>query len=174
MKPRILLRVSMIAVCAVLLLLVNRPTTHYPSHPYQAPGFELPDLEGNPQNLSSFRGKAVVLNFWASWCAPCRTEIPWFIDFQREYGPRGLQIIGVSMDDEGRDAIDSFVRRAGIDYVVLLGDSHVSTLYGGLDVLPKTYYISRRGDVIAFVNGVISKTEVEHDIKEVLESSAQN
>ena len=78
------------------------------------------------------------------------------------------------MDDGGRDAIASFVRRIGIDYIVLLGDSHVSSLYGGVEVLPTTYYISSHGGVIASVNGMISKTEVEQDIKEVLGSTVQN
>ena len=171
MKSKLLLRILTIAICAALLFVLNRPTTHFLSHPRQAPEFELLDLNGNQVHLSDFRGKAIVLNFWATWCAPCRREIPWFIDFQKEYGARGLQIIGVSMDDGGRDAIASFVRGMGIDYIVLLGDSHVSSLYGGLEVLPTTYYISPHGDVIASVNGMISKTEVEQDIKEVLGSS---
>ncbi len=164
----------MIAVCTSLLLFVNRPTTHHLPHLYLAPEFELRDLSGNQVHLSEFRGKAVVLNFWATWCAPCRREIPWFIEFQKEYGPQGLQIIGVSMDDGGINAIVPFVRRMGIDYVVLLGDSRVSSLYGGLEVLPTTYYISPRGDVIAFANGVLSKTEVEHDIRESLASGIWN
>ena len=78
------------------------------------------------------------------------------------------------MDGGGRDAIAQFVRRTGINYVVLLGDNHVSSLYGGLDVLPTTYYISPHGDVIAFVNGVISKSEIERDIKQVLRSGVRN
>lgn len=78
------------------------------------------------------------------------------------------------MDDGGRDAIAPFVRNAGINYVVLLGNDHVSSLYGGLNVLPTTYYISRNGDVIAFVKGVISKSEMEHDIKQVLMSGVKN
>lgn len=78
------------------------------------------------------------------------------------------------MDDGGRDAIAPFVRRSGINYVVLLGDDHVSFLYGGVDVLPTTYYISRNGDVIAFVNGVISKSEIERDIKQVLAPDVKN
>jgi cytochrome c biogenesis protein CcmG/thiol:disulfide interchange protein DsbE len=174
MKPKFFLRALAIALCAVLLLMVNRPTTHHLSHPFRAPDFELLDLNGDQVHLSQFRGKAVVLNFWATWCAPCRREIPWFIEFQREYGPQGLQILGVSMDEGGRDAIALFVRRTGIDYPVLLGDGHVSSLYGGLEVLPTTYYISPHGNIIALVNGVVSKAEVERDIKEALGSSPQN
>ena len=168
MNLRSLLRTSMIVVCAALLLFVNRPATHYLSHPYQAPEFELRDLNGNQVHLSDFRGKAVVLNFWATWCEPCRREIPWFVDFQEEYGSRGLQIIGVSMDDGGRDAIAPFVSKSGIDYVVLLGNSQVISLYGGTEILPTTYYISREGNVRAFVKGVISKTEAEQEIKVLL------
>ena len=100
--------------------------------------------------------------------------MPWFVDFQKEYGPRGLQIIGVSLDDGGRNAITPLVRKMGVDYVVLLGDSHVSSLYGGLDVLPTTYYIAPDGTVRAVVKGVISKTEVEHNIREVLGSGVRN
>ncbi|HEY2470899.1 MAG TPA: TlpA disulfide reductase family protein [Terracidiphilus sp.] len=174
MKPKFLLRSVAIALCAILLLFVNRPTTHRPSHPYPAPDFELTNLNGDRVRLSDFRGKAVVLNFWATWCAPCRREIPWFIEFQKEYGPQGVQIIGVSMDEDERDAIPTFIRRTGIDYPVLLGDNHVSSLYGGLEVLPTTYYISPHGNVVALVNGVISKAEVERDIKEALGSSSQN
>jgi thiol-disulfide isomerase/thioredoxin len=173
MKPKLLLRALTIALCAALLLIVNRPTTRYPSHPYPAPEFVLPDLNGKQVHLSDFRGKVVVLNFWASWCAPCRSEIPLFIELQKEYGPRRLQVIGVSIDEGGRDAIARFVRKTGIDYLVLLGNSHVSSLYGGLEVLPTTYYISPSGIVIAFVQGVISKNQVQRDIKEALESSVQ-
>jgi len=170
MERRSLRRAAIVTVCASLLLCVNRPTTHHLPHPYPAPDFELRDLKGNQVHLSEFRGKAVVLNFWATWCTPCRRELPWLIEFQKEYGPRGLQIVGVSMDDAGINAIAPFVRRIGIDYIVLQGDSRVSSLYGGLSVLPTTYYISPHGDVIAFVNGVLSKTEIEHDIRAVLAS----
>jgi thiol-disulfide isomerase/thioredoxin len=113
MKLRSLLRAAIIALCASLLFFVNRPTTHHLLHPYPAPEFELRNLKGNQASLSECRGKAVVLNFWATWCAPCRRELPWFVEFQKEYGPRGLQIIGVSMDDGGINAIAPFVRENG-------------------------------------------------------------
>lgn len=174
MKLRSLLRASMIVACALLLFFVNLPTTHHLRQPYLAPEFGLRDLDGNQVHLSDFRGKAVVLNFWATWCAPCRSEIPWFIEFQKEYGPRGLQIIGVSMDDGGREAIIPFIRRTGVNYIILLGDSHVSSLYEGLEVLPTTYYISPHGVVVAFANGLISKTQIDHNIKDLLGSDAQD
>ncbi len=172
MKPKSLLRAAVIVIGAALLFFVNRPATHHPSRPYPAPEFGLPDLNGHPVHLSDFRGKAVVLNFWATWCAPCRREIPWFVDFQKEYGAQGLQIIGVSMDDSGKDAVAPFVRKMGIDYPVLLDDTRVSSLYGAEDVLPTTFYISRRGYVIASATGMIGKTEVERNIHEALDGGA--
>lgn len=170
---RFLARAALLVLFALLLLLVSRVTTLRPSHPYPAPDFTLRDLHGAPVRLSSFRGQGVVLNFWATWCAPCRTEIPWFVQMQKEYGPRGLQVIGISMDEGGAEAVQQFVRTTGINYPVLFDDGHVSSMYGAAQVLPTTYYISRSGQVLAFVKGVISKDKVEANIQETLESSAE-
>jgi thiol-disulfide isomerase/thioredoxin len=172
MKLKSVVRVSIVIACAVLLLIVTRPAIQHPRHPYHAADFELQDLNGNPVRLSDFQGKAIVLDFWATWCGPCRREIPWLIQFQKQYGPQGLQVIGVSMDDGGRDAIDPFVRRAGINYIVVLGDNRLGSLYGGVEVLPTTFYISRDGNVLAFAKGLTSKSVIEQNIKEALASKA--
>lgn len=174
MKAATLFRALAIGLCAILLLLVNRPATHTVKHPYPAPQFELPDLNGKPVDLAAFRGKAVLLNFWATWCGPCRREMPWFIQFQKQYGPRGLQIIGVSMDDGGRSAVLPVVQKMGVNYIVLLGDSRVASQYGGLQVLPTTYYIAPDGTVRAFVTGVVSQAEVERNIQDVLGAKTRN
>lgn len=171
-KIRILARASLLIVAALLLLFVTRVTTLRPFHPYPAPDFTLRDLKGNTVRLSSFRGKGVVLNFWATWCAPCRREIPWFIQLQKAYGPRGLQIIGISMDDGGSKAVEQFDEKVGIDYPILLDDGHASSQYGATEILPTTYYISRNGRVLAFVKGVIGRDKVENNIKETLEEPA--
>ena len=172
MKIKPLLRYSLLLIAAVVLIAATRVSTHRPSHEYRAPDFTLRDMNGASVRLSDFRGKAVVLNFWATWCPPCRREIPWFIEMQKKYGPQGLQVVGVSMDDGGRDAVDAFVKRTGINYPVLRGDDHAASLYGGADVLPTTYYISRDGRVISSVQGLISEREVENNIKEALGNSA--
>ncbi len=161
-------RISLLVVSAIILLVVTRVTTLRPTHSHPAPEFILSNLDGKPVHLSAFRGKVVVLNFWATWCAPCRTEIPWFIALQREYGPQGLQVIGISLDEGGKDAIEPFVQKMAINYPVLLGDEHVASLYGAAEILPTTYYISRDGVVLALVKGVISKQDVESNIKEAL------
>jgi peroxiredoxin len=165
---RVFAQALLLIVSALLLLFVFRVRTLRPSHPYPAPDFTLRDLNGNAVRLSNFRGKGVVLNFWATWCGPCRKEIPWFIQLQKEYGLRGLQVIGVSMDDDGSKTVMPFVERTGINYPVLFDDGHVSSLYGGVEILPTTYYIDRNGTVLAFVKGVISKDEVEANIQQTL------
>ena len=167
-RSRSVARVLILVLLAGFLWLSTRVSTRHPSHPYVAPDFTLEDLNGNPVRLSAFRGKAVVLNFWASWCAPCRRETPWLIELQREYGPRGLQVISISMDDGGKGTVETFVKISGIEYPVLLDDGRVGSLYDGIEILPTTYYISRDGRVLAFVKGVVSKGEVERNIKELL------
>lgn len=171
MRIKLALRVVIVIACAVLLLIVTRPRIQHPLHPYKAADFELQDLHGNPVQLSAFRGKAIVLDFWATWCGPCRREIPWLIDFQKEYGPQGLQVIGISMDEDSTDAIARFVGRTGINYTVLLGDDRVSSQYGGVSILPTTYFISRNGNVLAYAKGLSTKTALERSIKEALVST---
>ncbi len=134
----------------------------------EAPNFALKDLNGNTVQLSDLRGKAVVLNFWATWCPPCKEEIPWFVDLQNKYGSQGLQIVGVSMDDGGKDAVIPFAKEMGINYKVLLGDSEVADLYGGVHALPTTFYIGRDGKVLEYVPGLIGRREMEENIRQAL------
>src|SRR5262249_54959703 len=107
----------------------------------QAPDFELVSLDGRKVTLSDFRGKAVVLNFWATWCVPCKTEMPWFVDFQKQYGSDGLAIVGVAMDDSDPQKIAQFASELGVNYPVLLGTNKVSEEYGDVEYLPTTFYI---------------------------------
>lgn len=133
-----------------------------------APDFTLPTPDGNKVTLSSFRGKAVLLNFWATWCEPCKVEMPWFVELQKKYGPERLQILGVAMDDASPDEISSFARKMGVNYLVLIGKEEVGTQYGGLDYLPSTFYIDRDGKVIDHVFGLVSRSEIEGDIQKAL------
>ena len=165
---RLVARAGLLVLCAVLLVVVSRVGIHRSSRPYPAPDFTLPDFHGNPVRLSDFKGKAVVLNFWATRCAPCRVEIPWFIEFEEEYGPRGLEVIGVDMDQGGWNTVEPFVKNAGMNYTVLLDDGRASAAYGAAQLLPTTYYISRDGRVAAYVRGLAGKSEVERNIEEIL------
>ena len=133
-----------------------------------APDFTLDTLEGQAVKLSDYRGKAVLLNFWATWCGPCKVEMPWFVDLQKQYGSQGLQIIGVAMDDSGKDAIDKFAKEMGVNYVILQGKEAVGDAYGGVLGLPTTFFIDRNGKIIDSSSGLIGKGEIEENIKKAL------
>jgi thiol-disulfide isomerase/thioredoxin len=135
-----------------------------------APEFELTSLDGKQVKLSDFRGKAVLLNFWATWCSPCKIEMPWFIELQKQYGPQGLQVLGVAMDDAGKDDIAKFAREMGVDYPVLLGKEAVGEAYGGVQFLPTTFYIDRNGRVVERVFGLVSRKAIEENITKALGS----
>ena len=137
-----------------------------------APGFELKDLAGKNVRLSDFRGKVVLLNFWATWCPPCKEEMPWFVDLQRRYGAQGLQVIGVAMDDSGEKAIASFVQKLGVNYPVLLGKESTARAYGDVQFLPDTFYIGRDGKIVSHVQGLINRKEIEETVKKALAGSS--
>jgi peroxiredoxin len=137
-----------------------------------APEFELKDLQGNTVHLSDYRGKAVLLNFWATWCPPCKEEMPWFIELQKKYAAQGLRVVGIAMDDAGSDAIAKFSHEMGVNYPVLLGTDTVADAYGGVEALPTTFYIARDGRVVKRVFGLITPGEIEDNIKDTLEQQS--
>jgi cytochrome c-type biogenesis protein len=139
-----------------------------------APDFTLVSLEGKNISLSDYRGKAVLLNFWATWCGPCKIEMPWFVDLQNQYGAQGLQIVGVAMDDSSKEDIAKFVKDMGVNYPVLIGKEAVGDAYGGVPALPESFFISRDGKIVDRIMGLEGKAEIEDAIKKALnaESSA--
>jgi thiol-disulfide isomerase/thioredoxin len=134
-----------------------------------APAFELKSIpDGKATQLAGFRGKAVLLNFWATWCGPCKIEMPWLVDLQKKYGPQGLQIVGVAMDDTSDKEIADFTHKMGVNYVVLKGTEKVGDLYGGVDRLPLTYFVDRSGKVVDEIVGLRSASDIEDAIKKTL------
>ena len=134
-----------------------------------APEFTLRDANGTFVKLSDYRGKVVLLNFWATWCGPCALEIPWFIEFEQEYKAKGFEVVGISMDDDGWEAVKPYVSEHKLNYRVLLGDDSVSQLYGGVEALPTTFIIDRDGKV-AFVHvGLAGKDEYLGEIQSLLD-----
>jgi peroxiredoxin len=133
-----------------------------------APDFTLESLEGKTVRLSDFRGKGVLLNFWATWCQPCKIEMPWFAELQKQYGPQGLQIVGVAMDDASPKEISEFAHDLGVNYPILVGKESVGDAYGGVQFLPATFYIGRDGRVIDKVFGLKGRGEIEENIKKAL------
>lgn len=149
-----------------------------------APNFTLKDTKGQKVSLADYKGKAVVVDFWATWCAPCKIEIPWLEQFNNEYADKGLQIIGISEDNldlqdkatlakEKKDITEKAAQMK-INYPVLFDDADVSTPYGGVDGLPTTFFIDRSGKVVASTVGLVSKDEIEANIKKALNSGAQS
>jgi thiol-disulfide isomerase/thioredoxin len=133
----------------------------------QAPDFVLEDLQGKKVKLSDFRGKAVLLNFWATWCGPCKVEMPWFVELQKQYGPQGLEIVGVALDDSGRDVISKFAKEMGVNYIILQGQDAVGDAYGAMG-LPTSYFIDRNGNIVGSGAGLLERSEIESDIKKAL------
>ena len=145
------------------------PQTGDPAKGSVAPVFELKSIpEGKSVPLASFRGKAVLLNFWATWCGPCKIEMPWLVDLQKKYGPEGLQIVGVAMDDTDDKEIADFAHKMGVNYVVLKGSEKVGDLYGGVDRLPLTYYLDRSGKIVDETVGLAGESVIEDAIKKAL------
>ena len=140
-----------------------------PAQGSEAPVFELKSIpDGKPVALASLRGKAVLLNFWATWCGPCKIEMPWLVDLQKKYGPQGLQIVGVAMDDTSDKEIADFAHKMGVNYVVLKGTEKVGDLYGGVEGLPTTYYLDRSGKVVDKTLGLAGELVIEDAIKKAL------
>lgn len=156
----------------------SKPAAHRPetvksqSERKPAPDFSLRDGDGRTVRLSDYRGKVVLLNFWATWCGPCKIEIPWFVDFERRHKDRGFSVIGVSMDDDGWQAVKPFVNRLGVNYRVVLGDDRVSEAYGGVEALPTTFLIDREGNIAAVHVGLAGKDDFEDGIEQLLQGSS--
>jgi len=138
-----------------------------------APNFELQSLEGKTIKLSDYRGKAVLLNFWATWCEPCKIEMPWFVELQNKYGPQGLQVLGVAMDDASPQDIAEFAKKMGVNYPIVIGKEKVGDDYGGVQYLPSTFYVGRDGKVLNRVFGLVSRSEIEDNIQKALAQQGQ-
>ena len=133
-----------------------------------APAFARVDLHTSRQiHLSDYRGKVVLLNFWATWCAPCLLEMPRFVEWQRQYGKGGLQVLGVSMDDDD-SPVRSLDHKLNLNYPVIMGDEKLGELYGGILGLPVTYLVDRSGVVRARFQGETDLGKIEEQIKLLL------
>jgi peroxiredoxin len=180
-KRKVIVFAVMVVIVAGLLLLAKfrgslpggRARVAVPAGKGQsAPDFVLTDLQGHTVKLSDLRGKAVVLNFWATWCPPCKEEIPWFVELQKRYGAQGLQIVGVAMDDGDQKDVEKFAAANSINYPILFGKDKVADQYGGIEYLPTTFYIDRNGVVMDRVFGRPGRDEIEQKVKRAIASSS--
>lgn len=133
-----------------------------------APDFALKDADGKLVRLSDYRGKVVLLNFWATWCTPCKIEIPWFMDFERTHKDDGFAVLGVSLDEEGWDVVKPYLDQMKVNYRILMGDDSLAQLYGGVDSLPTTFLLDREGRIASVHVGLVSKSDYQNEIKELL------
>jgi peroxiredoxin len=166
-------------VAAAVLLLALTGCSHSPQPEKQAskgqakrkpaPDFILRDVDGKTVRLSDYRGKVVLLNFWATWCGPCKVEIPWFMEFEPRYKDRGFAVLGVAMDDEGWAVVKPYLQENRVNYRVVVGNDEVSAKYGGIDSLPTTMIIDRQGNIVSTHIGLVSKGDYEDDIARALD-----
>ncbi len=134
----------------------------------EAPDFLLKDAAGGELRLSAFRGKVVLLNFWATWCAPCKAEIPWLEELERRYGGRGFAVIGISMDEGGWGVVRPYMDANRIHYEVGIGDAALARAYGGVESIPETLLIDREGRVAARHVGIVRRSDSEGEIVRIL------
>ena len=140
-----------------------------------APGFTLTALDGKKISLADYKGKAVLVNFWATWCAPCKIEMPWLVEFDKKYSVQGLETVGIVGDVAPKDEIEKITQKLGVNYPVLLADRKVGSAYG-VDGYPASFFIGRDGKVVEQISGLDTdngKDVIEADIKKALASGGQ-
>ena len=137
-----------------------------------APDFSLKDATGTTVKLSDLKGKVVLLNFWATWCGPCKVEIPWFISFQQQYKDQNFAVLGVAFDDDGWDAVKPYIAEHKINYRIMVGNDALDKAYGGIESLPTTFIIGRDGRIVSRHVGLISKSTYQEEIARLLKEKA--
>lgn len=159
---------GILLLSAACLLLAPAVSAQPPAAGKPAPGFHLTDRSGATRSLASLRGRVVVLNFWATWCKPCREEMPALDRIAREYGPRGVTVLGVAMDERGWPAVTPFLAQFPVSYPILIGTPRVAREYGGLRTLPLTVFIRRDGRIAATRSEILTEPQLRKAVEAML------
>jgi thiol-disulfide isomerase/thioredoxin len=184
MKKGIFIAVGVVALLAVMVWADHKfPAAGAPgasasaAKPTDAPTVTLKDLNDKDITLQQYKGEVVLVNFWATWCEPCKVEIPWMIEFQQKYSPRGFTILGVSMDEDGKKAIQPFLdkerfdvngQKVAMSYPILLGSDAVGDKFGGILGLPTSMLFSRDGKKVRTIVGLVNHDDLSKAIENLL------
>ena len=141
-----------------------------------APDFELKVLNTKSETLklSDLKGKAVLVNFWATFCEPCKVEMPWLVDLQKKYGPKGLQIVGIAMDQTDEKTVVRFAHKMGINYPIVMGTQAVADSYGGLDEMPQSFFVDRSAKIVDHEVGLRTLEIIESNVRKSLGDSGSS
>jgi cytochrome c biogenesis protein CcmG/thiol:disulfide interchange protein DsbE len=182
MKKGMLITLGVIALLAVMVWADHKfpaagPPASPPGKPTDAPTVSLKDLNDGDVNLQQYKGKVVLVNFWATWCAPCKSEIPLLIGLREKYGSRGFEILGLSMDEDGKKAVQPFLdkerfdvggQKEAINYPIAFANDSIAEKFGGVIGLPTSLLITRDGKVIRRIVGPVEKDDISKDIESLL------
>ncbi len=168
MKRKSLFTLFLILSIGILLSSCSKKSERLGTGELSAPNFRLKAADGSTLELADYKGKVIILDFWATWCPPCRREIPGFIRLYERYQNRGLIVIGVSLDQYGWRAVKPFIQSYRITYPIVLGNQQVANLYGGIRTIPTTFIIDRNGNVVDRVVGYRPLSYFEQKVKQLL------
>jgi thiol-disulfide isomerase/thioredoxin len=183
MKKGIFIAVGVVALLGVMIWADHKfpaagaPSASANAAPTDAPTLTLKDLNDKDVTLQQYKGEVVLVNFWATWCEPCKVEIPWMIEFQQKYGPRGFTILGISMDEDGKKAIQPFLDKQRFDvngqqqamsYPILLGSDAIAEKFGGVLGLPTSMLFTRDGKKVRTIVGLVNHDDISRAIEGLL------
>jgi peroxiredoxin len=170
MSSKRILIYGIVALCLLGLYFAGRHTAQKPKPTASgnaAPDFTVTDIDGKKLTLSDYKGKVVLLDFWATWCSPCRAEIPHFVEMQEKYGPHGFQVIGISMDDDAKP-VKAFYQEYKMNYPVAVGDDKLAESFGGVLGLPVNFVIDRDGRIVGKYLGATENSVFDKAVGELL------
>jgi len=165
--------VSILSVLALAATAQSPKTTNSSTERSLAPAFNLKDANGKDIKLADLKGKVVLVNFWATWCEGCQVEIPWFVEFQKEYAGRGLVVVGISMDDDGWKSVKPWIEEKKVNYPIVIGNEGLGKQYGLLG-MPLTALVDREGRIADLHQGIVDKTATQQKIRDLLQESLKN